>query len=83
MVDKKYILPGENILIIDDFLANGNAARGLADIVASGNAVLAGVGAVIEKGFQDGRKMLQEKGIQVESLVIIKEFCDNKVVFDR
>lgn len=83
MVDKKYILPGETILIIDDFLANGNAARGLADIVASGNAVLAGVGAVIEKGFQDGRKMLLEKGIQVESLVIIKEFCDNKVVFDR
>ncbi len=83
MVDKKYIVPGETILIIDDFLANGNAAMGLADIVSNGEAVLAGVGAVIEKGFQNGRKMLQENGIQVESLVIVKEFCNNKVVFDQ
>lgn len=83
MVDKKYIIPGETILIVDDFLANGNAAMGLADIVYAGDAVLAGVGAVIEKGFQNGRKMLQENGIQVESLAIVKEFCDNKVVFDQ
>ncbi len=83
MVDKRYIKPGENILIIDDFLANGNAAMGLANIVKSGDALLVGVGAVIEKGFQNGRKMLQENNIQVESLVIVKEFCDNKVVFDQ
>ncbi len=83
MVDKRYISPGENILILDDFLANGHAASGLANIIEQGQAHLAGVGAVIEKGFQNGRRNLQEKGIQVESLVIVKEFCDNKVVFDQ
>lgn len=82
MVDKKYIIPGENILIIDDFLANGNAAMGLISIVNSGGANLVGVGAVIEKGFQNGRKKLLENSVKVESLAIIKEFCDNKVVFD-
>lgn len=83
MVDKRYINPGENILVLDDFLANGNAAAGLADIINQGQAQLAGVGAVIEKGFQNGRQSLEKKGIQVESLVIVKEFCDNKVVFDQ
>lgn len=83
MVDKKYINPNENILIIDDFLANGNAANGLAEIVNSGGGILTGVGAVIEKGFQGGRKMLESKNIKIESLVIVKEFCDNKVVFDQ
>lgn len=83
MVDKKYIKPGENVLIIDDFLANGNAAMGLAEIVESGGAVLVGFGAVIEKGFQKGREKLLKNNIKVEALVIIKEFCDNKVVFDQ
>lgn len=83
MVDKRYIEAHENILILDDFLANGNAAGGLIDIIERGQANLVGFGTVIEKGFQDGRKLLEDRGIQVESLVIIKEFCDNEVVFDQ
>jgi len=83
MVDKRYIKPGEKILIIDDFLANGSAAQGLVDIVESGSAILVGVGIVIEKGFQEGRKKLQKNNVKVESLAIIKEFSNNKVVFDQ
>ena len=53
-VSKKYLNEGENILVLDDFLANGRAALGLKDLVDQANANLVGVGIVIEKGFQDG-----------------------------
>lgn len=71
-VDKKYISPEDSVLILDDFLANGNAALGLIDIVHQAGAEVVGVGAVIEKGFQPGRKLLEEKGYQVEALAIVE-----------
>lgn len=80
-VSKKYINPTDNILIIDDFLANGKATEGLIDIINQGGANLMGVGIVIEKGFQDGGKKLREKNIQLESLAIIDEFKDGKINF--
>ncbi len=82
-VDKEYLKKGEQILIIDDFLANGHAALGLIDLITQAGATTVGIGAVIEKGFQQGRKKLAEKDVQVESLVIIKEFINNQVVFDH
>lgn len=80
-VSKKYIKPGENILVIDDFLANGAAANGLIDIVRQGGANVAGLGIAIEKGFQSGGKELREKGIKVESLAIIEGISSNEIIF--
>ena len=71
IVSKKYLKKGEHILIIDDFMANGCAVNGLLDILETAGAVVEGGGIVIEKGFQDGGKMIRERGIQVESLAIV------------
>ena len=68
MVDKEYIKKGDNVLIIDDFLATGSAALGLCSIVQQAQANVSGAGIVIEKSFQEGRQLLEEKGIKVESL---------------
>jgi xanthine phosphoribosyltransferase len=78
---KKYINSKDKILIIDDFLANGNAAMGLVEIVRKAKAEIVGVGIVIEKAFQDGRIRIVSEGIKVESLAIVKSIKDGKVVF--
>ena len=78
---KKYINPEDKILIIDDFLANGNAALGLVEIVEQARASVVGVGIVIEKAFQNGRSRIEEKGIRVESLAIVKSIKNNTIVF--
>jgi len=80
---KKYIKPEDKILIIDDFLANGNAAMGLVKIVRQAGAQVVGVGIVIEKAFQNGRSFIEKEGVKVESLAIIKSLQDNKVVFEE
>ena len=77
IVSKKFILPKERILIIDDFLANGCALNGLISIVESANAYVAGIGIAIEKGFQDGGKKIRDKGYNLESLAIV-ESMDEK-----
>lgn len=79
-VSKKYISKDDNILIIDDFLANGQAILGLKEIIDSAGANLVGAGIVVEKGFQKGGKLLREAGILVESLAIIDSLEDNKIV---
>ncbi|MGN9166215.1 xanthine phosphoribosyltransferase [Tissierellaceae bacterium HCP3S3_D8] len=81
MVSKRYLIEGENILIIDDFLANGKAAEGLIDIVNKARCKLAGIGVVIEKGFQDGGRNLRDKGLRLESLAIIDSIEGGKVRF--
>ncbi len=80
-VGKQFLNEGENILIIDDFLAKGCATKGMIDIINQSKANLVGVGIVIEKGFQEGRNVLEEIGARVESLAIIDKFEDSKVVF--
>lgn len=80
-VDKEFLKEGENVLIIDDFLASGAAAVGLINIVRQAKANPVGMGIVIEKGFQGGRKAIEEVGVRVESLAIIDYFEDGKVVF--
>ena len=71
MVSKKFIKPEDRILLIDDFLANGCALEGLADIISQAGATLVGAGIAIEKGFQEGGKRLRESGIRIESLAIV------------
>lgn len=80
-VSKKFIQSGDNVLIIDDFLAHGEAALGLADLVTKADAHIAGFGIVIEKSFQVGRQKLEEKGYRVESIARVKEMSTNKISF--
>lgn len=72
IVSKKFLGENDHVLVIDDFLANGYAVQGLMDIIEKSKATLEGVGIVIEKGFQDGGKLLREKGVHLESLAIVK-----------
>jgi xanthine phosphoribosyltransferase len=78
---KKYINSKDKILIIDDFLANGNAALGLIEIVRQAKAEVVAVGIVIEKAFQNGRNVIEKEGVKVESLAIIESIEGNEVVF--
>ncbi|MEF9933752.1 MAG: xanthine phosphoribosyltransferase [Clostridium sp.] len=80
-VSKKYINEDDHLLIIDDFLASGSAMCGLIDIVEQANATISGVGILIEKSFQEGRSILEEKNIQTESLAMIKSIENGKVEF--
>lgn len=81
MVAKRFINEEDNILIIDDFLANGAATQGLIDIIDQAGANLEGIGIVIEKGFQDGGKILREKNVHLESLAIIDSFNNGSINF--
>lgn len=75
-VCRDYLGPGDRVLFIDDFLANGNAAKGIIDLVQQAGAELAGMGFLIEKAFQHGGDTLRQMGVHVESLAII-ESLDN------
>lgn len=70
-VAKSYLQKEDKVLIIDDFLAKGHALQGLLEIVEKAGGEVAGIGIVIEKGFQEGRLILKDKNIRLESLVII------------
>ncbi len=80
-VSKEAISKEDNILIIDDFLANGQAILGLKEIIDAANANLVGVGIVIEKGFQKGGEMLRESGITIQSLAIIDSLEEDGITF--
>lgn len=71
IVSKDYLKPEDNVLIIDDFLANGSALMGLSKLVKDAGAALAGAGIVIEKGFQEGGELVRQNGVRVESLAIV------------
>lgn len=75
-VSSDYLTKADRVLFIDDFLANGNAALGIIDLVNQAGATLEGMGFLIEKGFQEGGSELRGRGIHVESLAII-ESLDN------
>ncbi|MBT2690083.1 xanthine phosphoribosyltransferase [Bacillus sp. ISL-47] len=82
-VSNKYLDEKDKVLIIDDFLANGQAALGLAEIAKKANASIAGIGIVIEKGFQNGGRLLREKGYRVESLAILDSLDNGMVSFEN
>ena len=80
-VSKKHITAGERILIIDDFLAHGEASLALAQIVEDAGATVAGVGIVISKDFQGGKAKLEEKGYKVETLASVASLSDGQIEF--
>ena len=80
-LSKNYINENDRILIIDDFLANGEAALGAARLVEMAGAKVAGIGIVIEKSFQPGRKLLEEKGYDVYSLARLKKLGVGEIEF--
>ncbi len=80
-VSKNYINSRDVVLIIDDFLANGKAALGLAEIAEQAGAAVAGIGIAIEKGFQNGGKLLRERGLDVQSLAIVDGMQDGRITF--
>mgnify|MGYP006341445637 FL=1 len=80
-ISNKHLSSTDKALVIDDFLANGQAALGLIDLIHQANAEVVGVGIVIEKSFQPGREVLLEKGYRVESLARVKSLADGKVSF--
>ena len=78
-VSRDYLCPGDRVLFIDDFLANGNAAKGVIDLVQQAGAELVGMGFLIEKAFQHGGDYLRQQGIHVESRAI-SESLENCVI---
>lgn len=77
----KFLSKEDKVLIIDDFLANGQAAKGLIEIIGQAGAQVVGVGIVIEKSFQDGRRLIEDMGIEVTSLARIKNFENGNLNF--
>ena len=82
-ISKKHINATDKVLVIDDFLANGQAALGLADLIHQAEATVVGIGIVIEKSFQPGREFLIDKGYRVESLARVKSLANGTVEFVR
>ncbi|QHE61678.1 xanthine phosphoribosyltransferase [Rossellomorea vietnamensis] len=80
-ISREYIQKNDRVLLIDDFLANGQAALGLIDLVKQAEAVVAGIGIVIEKSFQNGGKLVRDTGYRVESLAEIESLENGEVQF--
>jgi xanthine phosphoribosyltransferase len=81
IVAKDWLSPSDRVLIVDDFLANGEALRGLVEIVNQSGASLVGIGVAVEKGFQPGGKKLREQGVELHSLAIIDSADENGITF--
>ncbi|MBF0844056.1 xanthine phosphoribosyltransferase [Streptococcus danieliae] len=80
-IASKFLNENDRVLIVDDFLANGQAAKGLIEIIQQAGASIAGVGIVIEKSFQDGRQLIEDLDVPVSSLARIEKFENGQVVF--
>lgn len=84
IVSKNFLGRDDHVLIIDDFLANGCALKGLIEIVNEAGATLEGAGIIIEKGFQEGGKLIRDMGVRLESLAIVESMGDNgEIVFRK
>ena len=81
IVSKEWISPDDKVLIIDDFMANGEAMRGLIDIVKGAGAELVGIGCAVEKGFQGGGDRLRAAGMNIKSLAIVEKAEPGNIVF--
>ncbi len=79
-VSRKYLEKGMRVLIIDDFLANGEAIHGLMDILRQAECEVVGAGVCVEKGFQPGGKQLRESGVKVVSLAVVEAIEDGKII---
>ena len=83
VVSSDYLLPGDKVLLVDDFLANGKALLGLMELARQAGAQVVGAACAIEKGFQGGGDRLRTQGVRVESLAIIEEMSDDGIRFRR
>lgn len=81
VVGSDYLKPSDNVLLVDDFLANGKALLGLTDLVKQAGASLAGAAIQIEKGFQGGGDTLRARGVRVESLATVERMTDTEIIF--
>lgn len=81
LVSKEWLSSSDRVLIIDDFMANGEAMRGLCDIVSAAGAQLLGIGCAVEKGFQGGGDRLRAAGVNLKSLAIIESAEPGNIVF--
>ena len=81
LVAKEWLSADDKVLIIDDFMANGEAMRGLCDIVSAAGAQLLGIGCAVEKGFQGGGDRLRAAGVNLKSLAIIESAEPGNIVF--
>lgn len=81
MISKRYMDKNDKVLIIDDFLAEGNAIKGLIDVVKQSGAEISGIGIAIEKGFQKGGKILRDEGYNLKSLAIVDELKEGGIIF--
>ena len=82
-ISKKYVAPDDKVLMIDDFLANGQAVEGMLEIADQAGIQVAGAGIVIEKSFQPGGQELRDRGVRVESLARTKSLADNQIEFEE
>ncbi len=82
-IDRRYLPEGSRVLIIDDFLADGEAVRGMMSLCRQQNATVVGVGIAVEKGFQPGGKQLREAGVHLKSLAIVDAVEDGKIVLRK
>ena len=83
IVNKEFIKEDENVLMIDDFLANGQAAKGMIAIIRQAGANPVGCGIVIEKSFNNGRSIVEEMGVEVYSLARISKLENGNIVFEE
>ena len=81
LVSKEWLHAGDKVLVVDDFMANGEAMRGLCEIVEKAGAELVGIGCAVEKGFQGGGDRLREAGVNLKSLAIIESAGPDSIVF--
>ena len=81
LISKKFVGPEDHVLIIDDFLANGCALQGLISIVNQAGGTVEGIGIAVEKGFQQGGKLIRDRGIRLESLAIVDSMEGGELVF--
>lgn len=79
-VDRRYLPAGSRVLVVDDFLADGQASQALIRIVEQAGCTLAGVGIAVEKGFQPGGKRLREAGINLKSLAVVERIEDGRII---
>jgi xanthine phosphoribosyltransferase len=81
IVSPEYLMPGEKVLIIDDFLATGATILGLVRLTQAAGATIVGIGTLIEKTFEGGREALQYLNVPIEALVQITNMDDGRIVF--
>jgi xanthine phosphoribosyltransferase len=79
-IEKRYLPEGTRVLIIDDFLADGQAVRGLMNLCWQQGAQVVGVGIAVEKGFQPGGQQLRESGVHLKSLAVVEGIQDGNII---